>query len=123
MSILEFDPALAADNGFSSPLAEVTIRYRLPEDTVRRVTNYTCTYNSTDFKDLPSCHRFATSVVMFGGLLKKSKYYKNISWYDAINIASQSYNPKDPVQKEMIDLIEKAKRIYSKEKKRRKGDD
>jgi Ca-activated chloride channel family protein len=123
MSILEFDPAFAADNGFNSPLAEVTIRYRLPDDTVRRVMNYTCAYNSTDFKDLPSCHRFATSVVMFGGLLKKSKYYKNISWYDAMNIANQSYNPKDPVQKEMIDLIEKAKRIYSKGKKRRKGDD
>ena len=122
MSILEFDPAFAADNGFTSELAQVLIRYRLPEDTVKRVMNYSCLYNSVDFKDLPSCHRFATSVVMFGGLLKKSKYFKNVSWFDAANIANQSYNPKDQVQKEMIDLIEKAKRIYSKEKKRRKGD-
>lgn len=122
MSILEFDPAFAGDNGFGSQLAEVIIRYRLPEDTTRRVTGYTCNYSHIEFKELPACQRFATSVVMFGGLLKKSKYFKNISWYDAMNIASQSYNPKDLVQKEMIDLIEKARRIYSKEKKRRKDD-
>lgn len=122
MSILEFDPAFAADNGFSSALAEVNIRYRLPDDTVKRITSYTCMYNHTEFKELPSCHRFATSVVMFGGLLKKSKYFKNISWYDAMNLANQSHNSNDLVQKEMIDLIEKARRIYSKEKKRRRGD-
>jgi Ca-activated chloride channel family protein len=57
---------------------------------------------------------------MFGGLLKGSKYFKNISWNDVIILANQNYNPQDAVQKEMIELIEKAKKIYS--KKRKKSD-
>lgn len=122
MTILEFEPAFTADNAVTSKLADVAIRYRLPEDTVLRIARYNCDYNPVEFKELPSCHRFATSVVMFGGLLKMSRYFKNVSWNDAIIIANQSYNPKDAVQKEMIDLVEKAKRIYGKEKKRKRSD-
>jgi Ca-activated chloride channel homolog len=122
MTIFEFEPAFGADHNFQSRLADVNIRYRLPRDTVLRNASYTCAYNNTEFKELPACHRFATSVVMFGGLLKASKYYKNVSWNDAIIIANQSFNPKDAVQKEMLDLMEKAKRIYSRDKKRKKSD-
>ncbi|HEY0679714.1 MAG TPA: von Willebrand factor type A domain-containing protein [Chitinophagaceae bacterium] len=122
MTILEFEPALNADVRFEGRLADVNIRYRMPEDSVLRNALYTCTYNPVDFKDLPHCHRFAASVVMFGGLLKTSRYFKNISWNDALIIANQSYDPKDAVQKEMVDLIEKAKRIYGKDKKRKKNE-
>jgi len=120
MTIFEFEPAYGADNAIGSNLASVNIRYRIPEDTVVRNASYNCSYNHVEFKELPDCHRFSTAVVMFGGLLKMSKYYKGIGWNDAIIIANQSYNPKDVVQKEMIELLEKAKRIYAKEKKRKK---
>ena len=121
MSIFEFEPAFNAGNGFSNHLADVSIRYRLPEDTFVRKSIYACSYNTTEFKELPACHRFATSVVMFGGLLKMSKYFKTISWNDALIIANQSYNASDPIQKEMLDLIEKAKKIYAREKKRKRN--
>lgn len=120
MTIFEFAPSMAADNGFAKKLADINIRYRVPNDTTLRKASYGCDYSFTEFKELPACHRFATSVVMFGGLLKASKYFKNVSWNDAIILASQSYNTKDTVQKEMIDLLEKAKKIYAKEKKRKK---
>jgi Ca-activated chloride channel homolog len=120
MTIFEFEPAITVDNGFTKKLADINIRYRLPNDTSRRNASYSCEYSFTEFKELPACHRFATSVVMFGGLLKTSKYFKNVSWNDAIILANQSYNSKDAVQKEMIDLLEKAKKIYAKEKKRKK---
>lgn len=120
MTIFEFSPSMAVDNGFAKKLADINIRYRVPNDTTLRNASYACEYSFTEFKELPACHRFATSVVMFGGLLKTSKYFKNVSWNDAIILANQSYNAKDAVQKEMIDLIEKAKKIYSKEKKRKK---
>ncbi|MGB8194437.1 MAG: YfbK domain-containing protein, partial [Chitinophagaceae bacterium] len=123
MTIFELEPAFAADNGFHDKLANVSIRYKLPADSTLRKAEYTCNYSLTEFKELPACHRFATSVVMFGGLLKTSKYFKNISWNDAMIIAGQSYNPKDALQKEMIDLIEKAKKIYSREKKRKKSEE
>jgi Ca-activated chloride channel family protein len=120
MTIFEFSPSMTVDNGFAKKLADINIRYRVPNDTTLRNASYACDYSFTEFKELPACHRFATSVVMFGGLLKTSKYFKNVSWNDAIILASQSYNSKDAVQKEMVDLLEKAKRIYAKEKKRKK---
>lgn len=122
MTILEFEPAFTADNTFTTKLANINIRYRLPEDTIARNASYSCDYHPVEFKELPACHRFATSVVMFGGLLKSSRYFKNISWNDALILANQSYNQKDAVQKEMIELMEKAKRIYAKEKKRKRSD-
>lgn len=120
MTIFEFAPSMTVDNGFAKKLADINIRYRAPNDTTLRKSAYSCDYSVTEFKELPACHRFATAVVMFGGLLKTSKYFKSVSWSDAIILASQSYNTKDAVQKEMIDLLEKAKKIYAKEKKRKK---
>jgi hypothetical protein len=58
---------------------------------------------------------------MFGGLLKGSKYFKNVSWTDVMVLAGQNYDPADPVQKEMLGLVEKAKKIYSKRRKKSDG--
>jgi Ca-activated chloride channel family protein len=124
MVVFELEPTLiAADRvGFSKDgVAKVVLRYRLPNDSVVRSIPYTCQYDPIEFKDLPTCHQFATSVVMFGGLLKGSKYFKGVSWNDVIVMAEQSYNPTDAVQKEMIDLVEKAKKIYSKKRRKPEG--
>lgn len=121
MAVFEIEPtAFASSSASFRSLAKVDIRYHLPGDTIPRLAKYNCGYEPLEFKDLPACHRFATSVVMFGGLLKGSKYFKNISWNDVIILANQNYNPQDAVQKEMIGLIEKAKKIYG--KKRKKSD-
>ena len=124
MAVFELEPTLnAADRiGFAKDgVAKVILRYRLPKDSVVHSIPYTCPYDPIEFKDLPTCHQFATSVVMFGGLLKGSKYFKGVSWNDVIVMAEQSYNPTDAVQKEMIDLVEKAKKIYSKRRRKPEG--
>ena len=120
MAIFEIEPTMSAtDNfGFREGIADVKIKYHLPKDSITRILPYTCPYEPIEFKELPACHQFATSVVMFGGLLKGSRYFKNISWNDIIVMAEQNHNPADPVQKEMIGLVEKAKKIYSKRKKK-----
>jgi Ca-activated chloride channel homolog len=123
LAVFEIEPTLsAADHfGFNKGIANVRIRYHLPKDSIVRTLAYTCPFNPIEFKELPSCHQFATSVVMFGGLLKGSKFFKNISWNDVIVLAEQHHNPADPIQKEMIGLVEKAKKIYSKKKKKSDG--
>ena len=121
MSVFEIEPtASAADGaGFGKKgVAQVMLRYRLPKDSTIRNIYYTCPYEPIEFKDLPACHQFATSVVMFGGLLKGSKYFKGVTWNDVIVLAEQNYNHSDAVQKEMIDLLEKAKKIYSKRRRK-----
>lgn len=99
-------------------LAKVMIHYRNPGDSVHRISYYNCPSDITEFTDLPSCHQFAASVAMFASLLKESKYAKRYSWNDAIILAHQTHNPKDPLQTEFVGLVEKAKRIYMKSRKK-----
>jgi Ca-activated chloride channel family protein len=103
----------------SSKIANVSIKYRVPWDTTHRVTAFGVPYNYTEFHELPSCFRFASSVAMFGTLLKESPYAKQITWNETILAANESYDKQDPVQKEFISIIEKAKKIYAKGKRKR----
>jgi Ca-activated chloride channel family protein len=58
---------------------------------------------------------------MFAALLKDSKYARTYSWADVIKLATESEDIHDAIQQEFILIIEKAKKIYGKEKKRRKN--
>ena len=100
--------------------AKIVLNYKLPIDTIARKAFYDCPFDVTTFNDLPASYRLASSTVMFGGLLKKSKYMQRINWDDIIELASQSYDANDTAQKEFMDLLEKAKKIYAKEKKKKK---
>lgn len=101
-------------------MAKINLSYRLPEDSILKVTGYNAPYTITSFADLPSCYRFASSVAMFASLLKESRYYRHISWTDAVIIANQSRNANDAIQTEFIGMIEKARKIYTRTKKKRR---
>jgi Ca-activated chloride channel homolog len=47
-------------------------------------------------------------------LLKRSKYMGQAGWKDDILLAQQSLDPEDGMQKELVTLIQKAKKIYGK---------
>jgi Ca-activated chloride channel family protein len=57
---------------------------------------------------------------MFGSLLRSSSAAKNISWNDAILLATETFDDKDPIQKEFISLVKQAKILYTKQKKKKK---
>ncbi len=99
--------------------ASVKINYKLPLDSVKKVTAFTVPLKYTSFNDLDTCLRFASSVAMFGSLLKESVYAKKMSWNETIILANNSYDKNDLVQKEFISIIEKAKKIYGKRRKKR----
>jgi Ca-activated chloride channel family protein len=123
MAIFEIVPTYAniaaADNPGMEPLAKAVINYRCPNNSSKKVSDFSVPFVFTEFNELPACHRFAAAVVEFSLLLKNSAYAKAISWNDAIILANESYNSDDPVQKEFITLIEKAKKIYGKGRKKR----
>ncbi len=123
LAIFEITPTYtniaAADNAGGDPFAKAVVNYRNPKDSTRRSSSFKVPFQYTEFSDLPPAHRFAASVVAFALLLKNSPYVKNISWTDVLILANESYNVNDSVQKEFITLIEKAKKIYGKGKKRR----
>jgi Ca-activated chloride channel homolog len=100
-------------------IADFTLHYKLPKDTINQRSFYKCPATFTEFEELPPCYRFASSVVMFASLLKQSKYAKTIGWSDAIILANQSAEKNNSLQKEFVELIEKARKIYSRERKRK----
>ncbi|MEO5591281.1 MAG: von Willebrand factor type A domain-containing protein [Chitinophagaceae bacterium] len=123
MAIFEVTPTYANiaafDNPGKEPLAKAVVNYRCPKDVAKRTSSFNVPFLFTEFNDMPACHRFAAAVVEFAQLLKNSPYVKAVSWTDAIILANESYNPNDAVQKEFITIIEKAKKIYGKNKKRK----
>jgi Ca-activated chloride channel family protein len=122
VALFEINPVFYTGNNpdkSKGPLATVNVYYKLPNDTLQRSTRYQCASDSTPFNKLPNCYRFASSVAMFAALLKESKYARNYSWTDVMRLATDSGNPNDAIQQEFINMIEKAKKIYSRNKKRK----
>ncbi len=99
-------------------LARVSLNYKLPHDSLVRTSTYVCSSQMTAFRDLQPCYRFASSIALFGGLLKRSRFTSQAGWKDVIEIAQQSRDPDDGMQQEFIGLIEKARKIYGKRRKK-----
>ncbi|RYZ23335.1 MAG: VWA domain-containing protein [Chitinophagaceae bacterium] len=64
-------------------------------------------------------YRFASSVILFGSLLKESRYVKEKYWNELLPLAQGSADLTDPVQKEFVELVEKAKVMYTSRKKKK----
>jgi Ca-activated chloride channel family protein len=101
----------------------VVLNYRLPNDTMARTSVYTCGNGLTPFQQLQPCYRFASSIALFGGLLKKSRFMRQADWKDAIEMAERSSDPADGMQQEFIALIEKARKIYGKTRHKHKDEE
>ena len=111
----------AIQTGFASgKLADLSVEYSLPADTVRRQFPYNCDFRFSKFNEIDKCQRFSAAVVMFGSKLRASPYTKNVEWNDIISIANSSADASDIQQKEFISLVEKAKGLYIKSKKKKK---
>jgi Ca-activated chloride channel family protein len=70
------------------------------------------------FKDLEKSYQFASAVIMYGSLIKGSNFIKNVDWNDVLLMASSSADLTNPSQKEFVDLVQQAKMLYSKKKKK-----
>ena len=100
-------------------LARVVLNYKLPHDSIGRVSLYECPSDLTAFRNLQPCYRFASSIALFGGLLKRSRFTSQAGWKDVIDMAQKSSDPDDGMQQEFIGLIEKARKIYGHQKRRK----
>jgi Ca-activated chloride channel homolog len=122
MALIEIDPVqLETVKTFHSvPFAKMRMHYQLPVENINHQEEFDVAYQFVPFADLPNYYRFSASVALFGGLLKKSSYTAKTSWDELSLIAKASYDSSDVSQTEYIQLIEKAKKIYHKDKKKKK---
>lgn len=71
----------------------------------------------TPFAQLSNSYKFASAVIMFGSLLRNSKHVKEITWNDVLNVAKPAANLDNYSQKEFLELVELAKKLYGKKRK------
>jgi Ca-activated chloride channel family protein len=57
---------------------------------------------------------------MFGSLLRSSPFAKNISWNDILVVATEAAQKNNMPEQELIALVQEAKLIYSKKKRRKR---
>jgi Ca-activated chloride channel family protein len=115
----EIEPNNSTEKSSSKNIAEINLRYRIPLDTVQREVNEYFSNSPVSFTELESKYRFATSIMMLGQLLKNSNFAKNISWNDTESIAKQAIDPADINQSQFVELISKARLLYTKPKKKK----
>ena len=107
------------DNLFSGKFADINLQYSLPRG--KKECKYTMPveFDYSPFDELDKCYRFSAAVAMFGSLLRSSAFAKNISWNDLLQLAETSSNKDDQLQKEFVSLVQQAKTLYSKGKKKK----
>ncbi len=122
MALVEIDPVTLETSAVtrSAPFAKLWMHYQLPEGNINKLEEYDLPYNYRPFNDLPNYYRFSASVALFGGMLKKSTFTEKTTWDELALLAKTSYDPNDVSQTEYLTLIDKAKKIYHKEKKKKK---
>ena len=109
-------------NNLDVSIAQLQLHYKIPQSGEQMGANFPVPNNFENFKSCDSSLRFATAVIMFGGLLKQSELWQNFTWDDILKTAHASAAENDYSQKEFLTLVEKAKLVYEpyKKKKRKK---
>ncbi|MCY7422574.1 MAG: VWA domain-containing protein [Chitinophagaceae bacterium] len=121
LSVFEITPWYKIDSPAIKPnelLAKINLNYQLPGEREVMFQQIDAKNNFIPFTATDSCLRFATSVIMFGGLLKQSRYYKNVVWDDVYTLASSSANSSNQLHTEFLEMVQKAKKIYGNNKKK-----
>ena len=107
-------------NHGSASLVDFDLQYKVPHDSSTYHLKKNEGVSFTRFDDLSKCYQFASAVIMFGSMLRKSKFMKEASWNNVIDIATSSADQNSYSQTEFLSLVQKAKILYGKKKKRRK---
>ncbi|HEX2532556.1 MAG TPA: YfbK domain-containing protein, partial [Chitinophagaceae bacterium] len=102
--------------------ATLTLEYKLPGQAQVRTLTEQPELSLTPFTALGKSHQLAAAVILYGSLLRGSRYVtpKEVSWNEVLELARQSVDTANTSQKEFLTMIQQAKAVYSKKKK--KGD-
>ncbi len=116
MAVFELVPA-ADTNSPGNWLAQLQVHYRLPLQQQQYTTGYTCPYLLNTLTNADNNLKKAASVVMFGMKLKDSEYSRDISWRSLQKLAATCFDKDKFLEKEFLQLIGKAKKMYTHRKK------
>ncbi|MEO7308942.1 MAG: von Willebrand factor type A domain-containing protein [Chitinophagaceae bacterium] len=101
-------------------IGELKLQYKLPALPTPQHVNKPVLLNYSNFTSLDRQLRFATSVAMFGQLLKQSRFAANYDFDTVSAIATDASAPTDLLQQEFLKLVQEAKKIYVRDKGKKK---
>jgi Ca-activated chloride channel family protein len=126
LAIFEITPVADSTSSNYSTLAndsfaEVTLRYIPVNKTEEKKLKHTCEGISSSFNSINKELQFGAALAMFGLKLRQSKYLpKDADWLTLQTIAANAHNPENYLQTAFLNMLESARKIYSKSKSRRK---
>lgn len=115
----EINKGAIKDNFTTGKLAEIKLQYQYPNNPKQHLFRYTSHFNYTPFIELDKSYHFSAAVAMFGSFLRNSPFVKEVGWNEIITLAQNSCGANDLLQKEFISLVQQAKTLYSKVKKKK----
>ncbi len=77
-------------------------------------------FNYSPFYETDTRLRFATAIIMYGSMLRRSPYSKDMKFEYIHNIAASAINKLDPLQLEFLDLVQKSDALYNPVEKKKK---
>jgi Ca-activated chloride channel family protein len=109
-------------NQTSGKFADIRIEYQYPNDSKSTYhDNYSSNFEFTAFHGLNKCYQFSAAIALFGSLLRNSPFVKTSSWSDVIALAEMASGGNDLLQKEFVSIVQQAKVLYSKNRKKKGG--
>jgi Ca-activated chloride channel family protein len=120
-AIFEYKPKVNDANLATLPsvLADLELKYQLPNDTVVHKMNRPV-YNKPVLLDsIRQDYSLAAAITLFALKLKGSAVASSIGWDEIIAIAKKGVQSNDYLQQEFLTLLSKSKKIYGSGKKKR----
>jgi Ca-activated chloride channel homolog len=119
ISIFEITPNKEAVPAAGNKFAEIKLQYKYPNDSVNHQFKHISPPDVTALEKAEKCYRFSAAVVMFGSMLRYSPFIKNTTWNDIVALSAASADENDVLQKEFVNIVQQAKTLYSKTKKKK----
>ncbi len=117
----EINKGAIKDNFTIGKLADINLEYKLPSSEKKMTYTFTSKFDYLPFNELEKNYHFSAAVAMFGSMLRTSPFIKNVGWNEIITLAQSSCGSNDLLQKEFVTLVQQAKILYSKNKKKKGG--
>ncbi len=121
ISPTEINKGAIKDNFTTGKFADIKLSYRRPNNTKQYSFDNACRFEFIPFEDLDKNFHFSAAVAMFGSLLRSSPFVKDIGWNEVVSLSEVSCGKDDLLQKEFISLVQQAKTLYLKVKKKKGG--
>lgn len=108
-----------ATTGSGADFAAIKLQYKYPKDSVMRQARFVSHLDLVPFDKAEKSYRFSAAVIMFGSMLRGSPFIKATTWNDIVYRATSSMDENDILQQEFVTIVQQAKTLYSKQKKKK----